>query len=169
MRRRSTSAALSPKLLKHFAAATVVLTALLAVFASGADWGAQAQVQAIEAKNQLAETEAEKFGTKKVATTLKIANGVGAASFGEDGGEFGGGGGGGGYAPVVPRMAQRPQRPASLAWNAPGGPTMAPPLPGHQPDPAKPGPSPTRTPSPEEIAQIAASSAQRSGAAGAGD
>ena len=47
MQSRSAKTALSPKLLKHFAAATVVLTALLAVLVSGADWGAQAQVDAV--------------------------------------------------------------------------------------------------------------------------
>ena len=171
MRRRSTTQALSPKLLKHFAAAAVVLTTTLAVFASGADWGAQAQVEAVEAKNQLAQTEAEKLGTKRIATTLKVANRSAAAGFGDDDGGAGdfGGGGGGSYAPPAPRMAARPSSPGASAWAASAGPSGAPPLPGSsQPDPGKARPAPPKTPSPEDIAQITASSAQRSGAS-AGD
>ena len=168
MRRKSATAALSPKLLKHFAAATVVITALLAVFASGEDWGARAQVGAIEAKNQLAQSEAEKLGTRRVATTMKIANGPAAASFGDDEeGDFGGGGGG--YAPPASHPAPRPAASRTSAWTPPGGLSGAPPLPGAQIEPGKARPAPPKAPSPDEIAQITASSAQRSGAAGSGD
>ena len=173
MQRRSTRTALSPKLLKHFAAATAIATALLAVVTSQADWGAQAQVAAVETKNQLVQTEAEKLGTRRVATTLKIANGVGAASFGDDGGDFGGGGGG--YAPRVPRPPMASPGPGTtavadgVALAAPNGPGSSPPLPGSNPDPAKVRPGPAQTPSPEQVAQITASSAQRSGTARTGD
>ena len=172
MRPRPTTAALSPKLLKHFAAATVALTCLLAVLASGADWGAQAQVDAVEAKNQLAKTEAEKLGARKVATTLKIANEVAPPSFGDGGGDFGTGGGGG----YAPRQALRRPRPISSAWiaapgpgSAPPLPDTAPPLPGQQPAPGNPSQTSAKAPSPEEIAQMTASSSQRSGAAGSSD
>ena len=169
MRRHSNQKALSPKLLKHFAAAAVVLTATLAVFASGADWGAQAQVAAVEAKTQLAQTEAEKLGAKRVATTMKVANGF-TAGFGDDGGGGGDfGGGGGGYGPSAPRVAAQPISPGASVWAASTGPSGAPPLPGSQAEPNKANPVPPKAPSPEDIAQITASSAQRSGAAGAGD
>jgi hypothetical protein len=164
-------------MLKHFAVATVVLTGMLAVFASGEDWGARAQVQAVEAKNQLAATEAEKLGTKKVATTLKIANNVGAASFGNDeGGNFGGGGGGGGgYAPPVqPQPAVAPVRPgqrkAKSRWSSdPLDPTKPPQPPGSEQEPAETHPSAPPTPTAQDIARITASSAHRSGGSGSGD
>lgn len=176
MARRTNTPALSPKLLKHFAAATVVLTALLAIFASGEDWGAQAQVQAVEAKNQLAATEAEKLGTKKVATTLKVANNVGAASFGDDeGGSFGGGGSGGGYAPPVqPRPMAAPVRPGQRKpksqWSTdPLDPSKPPNPPGSEQEPVDTHPSAPPTPSAQDIARITASSAHRSGGSGSGD
>ena len=175
MQRRSAKTALSPKLLKHFAAAAALATAFLAVVTSQADWGAQAQVEAVEAKNQLAKTEAEKLGTRRVVTTLRIANGVGVASFGDEGGDFGSGGGGGGYAPRVPHTSAVSTDPASAgltggsATPAPGRPDLPPPLPGSVSTPAKARPGPVQNPSPEEIAQITASSGQRSGAARSGD
>ena len=86
MRRATPLGPLSPKLLKHFAAATVVLTGLLALFASGEEWGAQAQLEAVEAKNQLVANEAEKLGTKRLAAKLRVDPELGAGSFGDDGG-----------------------------------------------------------------------------------
>ena len=168
MRRRSATTALSPQLLKHFAAAAVVLTAVLAVFASGEDWGAQAQVKAVEAKNQLASAEAEKLGTKRVASTLKIANGSAGASFGDDeGGDFGGVGGG--YSRAAPRPGPDLQQSTGSPWAASAGTGMMPPPPGKRAEPVKAKPAPANTPSPDEIAQITARSAQRSGQAGADD
>ena len=177
MRRRSATTALSPKLLKHFAAAAVTVTVLLAVFASGADWGVQAQVKAVEAKNQLASTEAEKFGTKRIGNTVRIANSVRMASFGDDGGGGGdlgdGGGGGGGsggaggvsLAPTAPRMATLPQPPAAAPLTAATVPGMPPPMPGNSPAPGKAMPTPAKYPSTEDVDRMTASSAQRSGAA----
>ena len=72
MRRAAPTGPLSPKLLKHFAAVTVGLTALLALFSSGADWGAPAQIGAVEAKNQLLTTEAERLGARRVAARINI-------------------------------------------------------------------------------------------------
>lgn len=174
MARRTNTPALSPKLLKHFAAATVVLTTLLAIFASGEDWGAQAQVQAVEAKNQLADTEAEKLGTKKVATTLKVANSIGAARFGDDEtGNFGGGGGG--YAPPVqPQQAVAPVRPgqrkAKSRWSSdPLDPTKPPQAPGSGQETAEPHSSAPPAPTAQDFANITASSARRSGGSGSGD
>ncbi len=169
MSRPSATTALSPKLLKHFAAATVVLTALIAVFASGADWGAQAQISAVEAKNQLVSTEAEKLGTKRIGKTLKIANGPAAASFGEEeSSNFGGVANG--YVAPARRAEPTPRHPIGSPWAMTTAPAIpAPPFPGIQPAPDDAQPTTTNTPSPNAIAQITASSAQRSGAAVAGD
>ena len=180
MRRKSTTSALSPKLLKHFAAVTVVMTALLTVFASGEDWGARAQISAVEAKNQLAASEAEKLGTKRIATTLKVANNVGAASFGDDeGGSFGdggsGGGGGGGYAsPAPPQPVLNPARPGMRKPNSPRStnpldPTKPPQPPGSEQKPVQTQPSARPAPTAQDFAKITASSARRSGSSGDGD
>ena len=172
MRRRTTKQTLSPNLLKHFAAATVALTALLAIFASGEEWGAQAQVSAIEAKNQLATTEAEKLGSRKVATTLKIANNVGAASFGDDdGGNFGGGGGYAQPAPQLPpAIPGRPslRKPVSQLNANPLDPAKPPQPPGSAQEPAQPQPAAPPAPTAQDIANITASSARRSGGPGGG-
>jgi hypothetical protein len=93
MRRAPRSSAISPQQLKHFAFASVVITGLLAVLASGEEWGASAQAEAIAAKNQLAATEAQKLGTRKVATTLKIKPRQQTMDFGDA--DFGGGDDGG--------------------------------------------------------------------------
>lgn len=79
MRRTAPTLPVPPKLLKHFAAATIVITLLLAVFASGEDWGAEAQLKAVESKNQLLKSEVEKLGSTKLVNKLKLANGAGAA------------------------------------------------------------------------------------------
>ncbi|MCC6925792.1 hypothetical protein [Novosphingobium sp.] len=94
MRRAAPTLAISPKLLKHFAAVTVVLTILLAIFASDEDWGAEAQLEAAQAKNQLIAKEAEKFGAKKLASSLKVREADRGTGFGSDEGGEGGGGGG---------------------------------------------------------------------------
>lgn len=93
MRRAPRSSAISPQQLKHFAFAAVAITALLAVLASGEEWGASAQAEAIAAKNQLAATEAQKLGTRKVATSLKVKPRQESMDFGDadfEGGDDGG-------------------------------------------------------------------------------
>jgi len=172
MARRTAKSGLSPTLLKHFAGATAALTVLLAVFASGEDWGARAQVNAVEAKNQLAATEAEKLGTRKVAKTLKVANNVGAARFGDDEREVFSGGGG--YAPSVsPLLAVRPtlavQRRPGSPLAGPPDPTRPPQPPGNQQEPAQLYPSAPPAPSSQDLANITASSAMRSGGSRGGD
>lgn len=99
MRRAAPTLAISPKLLKHFAAATVTITFLLALFATDEDWGAKAQLEANQTKNRLAAAEAEKLGTKKIASKLKDNRPPG-GGFGTD--EGGGGGGGGEWKPRNP-------------------------------------------------------------------
>ena len=75
MRRAPAIAPLSPSLIKHFAFATVAITGLLAVFASGEDWGAAAQVKAVDDRNQLEIAEVKKFGAKKLATKIEFRDG----------------------------------------------------------------------------------------------
>ena len=167
MHRRSVQSTLSPRLLKHFAAVTVVLTALLAVFAGGEDWGAKAQIDAVQAKNQLAATEAAKLGTRRVASTLKIADSVGAARFGDDEGIAVSNGGGGAYAPLIPRRPVVRKPLAALA--NPSNPPVLPGLPGSQPPTAEAAPSAPPSPSAQDLIDITASSARRSGASGDGN
>lgn len=100
MVRRKQSTTISPKQLKHFAVAAVVLTALLALFASNEDWGAQAQLEAVEAKNRLAAAEAKKLGTTRLEAKLKVrrdtSRGMAMSDPSDSSGSDGGGGGGGG-------------------------------------------------------------------------
>lgn len=103
MRRAAPTLAISPKLLKHFAAATVTITLLLALFASDEDWGAHAQLEANQTKTQLAAAEAEKLGTAKLASKLKVREAPG-GGFGTD--EGGSGGGGGTWTPHKPQGNQ---------------------------------------------------------------
>lgn len=96
MRRPAPALPVSSKLLKHFAAATVVITSVLALFAGGEDAGVAAQVQAKQARNDLVAAEQEKLGNRQIVSTLR-QRGSNTGSFGEDGGsEFGAGSGGGG-------------------------------------------------------------------------
>ncbi len=64
MRRPVQPLPISPKLLKHFAAATVVLTALIALFAGGEQSQLAQELAEREQRNQLAQTEAEKIGLR---------------------------------------------------------------------------------------------------------
>jgi hypothetical protein len=168
MQRLAITGPLSPKLLKHFAAATVLLTILIAIFASGEDWGAQAQIDEAEAKNQLVATGAEKLGTQRVATKLKINSAPAASSFGNDAGEFGTNDGGYGT-PTRRRGSPDTFHPVILASTAanPGGPGNPTSNPGGDPAGAGPGASPA--PSTQDIANLTASSARRSSHAESGD
>ena len=99
MRRPAPTLPISSQQLKHFAAATVAITTLLALFAGGDDIGVAAQIDATQAKNDLVAAEQKKLGTKQLATHMKVkSNGGG---FGEDSdGGFGDASGGGGGGPV---------------------------------------------------------------------
>ncbi len=108
MRRPAPALPVSSKQLKHFAAATVTITALLALFAGGEDAGVAAQIQATQAKNDLIAQEQKHLGTKKIVKHLKVQQSGGGFG-GDEGGDFGGGssGGGGGGANGTGRpMAQ---------------------------------------------------------------
>ena len=169
MRRTKPLGPLSPKLLKHFAAATVVLTATLAMFASGERWGAQAQIEAVAAKNQLATTEAEKFGTKKLAAKLKVSSDVTAAGFVNDNpGDFGGdsGGGGGGAGNPSGQVARQRSPQSSEAPAAPGASMTVPGVPISAPLGSDPKKRRSASPQPEvpseaQMAAITASSRER--------
>ena len=87
MRRAAPALPISPKLLKHFAAITLVLTACIAIFADGEGREAiQEQVDMRAARNQLIETEAEKLGTKKVKANLSFREKKRPTTFADDGG-----------------------------------------------------------------------------------
>ena len=90
MRRTAPAGPLTPKLIKHFAVATVVLTGLLALFSSGEDWGAQAQIGAVAANNQVLATQTERLGPRRLATTIAVRPGPTHGGFEEDPGvDFG--------------------------------------------------------------------------------
>ena len=105
MRRPAPTMPISPQQLKHFAAATVAITLLLALFAGGEDTGLAAEIQAREARSQLIETETEKLSTKHLKAHLKLKDSSRSQFAFSDGGEvvdpsseWGSGGGGGGTA-----------------------------------------------------------------------
>lgn len=164
MRRVAPSAGLSPKLIKHFAIGTVSVTALLALFASDADWGARAQLDAAADQNQLATTEAEKLGKKRVIAKLKIRRDSGGGM--SMGGDSGGGGGGGGLDPeppsdytATPQTAGLTQ--AELARAAAGQ--------GRERYKGQPKQEIKRKPTEEELAAMLEASRQRSGSTSSDD
>ena len=176
MRRATPLGPISPKLLKHFAAATVVLTGLLALFASGEDWGAQTQFEAVEAKNQLVATEAEKLGTKRLTAKLKVAPQLGGSGFGDDGGgdfsgaQGSGGSGGGSNKPASPTATRQRLDPDVLPPNLlttsgssvtlSGVPRQG--SPRSSPKRRAPAAAQAAEPTPEQLEAIQASSRERS-------
>jgi hypothetical protein len=92
MRRAAPSMPISPKLLKHFAAATVVLTAILAMFADGSTTEAVAeQVK----QNELKKAQVDMVGSHRLAkSNLHVKKGVSTVPVGDDSGPSDGGGGG---------------------------------------------------------------------------
>lgn len=107
MRRAAPQLPISPKLLKHFAAATVVITLCVAMFANGEQAQLNAELHAREAKNELLRTEAEKLGTHKVAMGMKIN--AHPQDGGDDGGEVSEGSGSADpdARPIPPSFAQQ--------------------------------------------------------------
>ena len=125
MRRAAPPLPISPKLLKHFAAVTLVLTASIAMFADGESREAiTSQVDMRTARNQLLETEAEKLGTKKLKAHLTIKDNRRAyLPFADEGqtNEFGAeGGGAGGGSGSGARGPRRPGGPGGPAHMEPG-------------------------------------------------
>lgn len=73
MRRAAPSAPISPRLLKHFAAATLAITTCIALFADGSTTEAVAETVK---QNELKQTEVDLMGSRKVAQQgLKIRQG----------------------------------------------------------------------------------------------
>lgn len=99
-------------MLKHFAAATVAITTLLAMFAGGDDIGVAAQIDAQQTRNQLVAAEQQNLGTRKVSNGLKVKKEA-VGSFGADetdaSANNGFGSGSAGSAP--PRRINGPQAP----------------------------------------------------------
>ncbi|WP_309623455.1 hypothetical protein [Novosphingobium sp.] len=128
MRRTKSGPGLSPRQLKHFAGAAVVLTGLLAVLVSGEDWGARAQVEAVNAKNDLVAKEAEKLGTKRITSSMVVRT-PSNLGFGDDAGPGSmgqGSGGGAGPAPVARPAGPVLVGPSSQQGDVPPhGPTTA--------------------------------------------
>jgi hypothetical protein len=126
MRRTKSGSGITPRQLKHFALAAVGLTALLALLVSGEDWGAQAQVKAVNAKNDLVAKEAEKLGTKRITSSMAVRAPTN-LGFGDEAGPGSMGQGSGGDAgPAMP--TRQPGRvligPSSAPGDAPpAGPT----------------------------------------------
>jgi hypothetical protein len=183
MRRPAPTLPISPKQLKHFAAATVAITLLLALFAGGEDAGLAAQIQARETRNQLIENEATKLGTKQLKANLKLKDSSKSQFAFSDGGDVvdmssewgsGGGGGGGtarpktpGVKDVAPARSKLPKTPGqSVSLSGPEG----------VPDGAKPAENrakkapkkavehkPVTQPSEQELDKALEASRQRSG------
>ena len=107
MRRPIQSPPISPKLLKHFAAATVVLTGLIALFAGGEQSQVAQELAAREERNKLAKTEAEVIGTREIAEpeTTRTKGG-----WGSDGPENAGYSGGSTDPTPPPMLTGRPPR-----------------------------------------------------------
>jgi hypothetical protein len=143
----------------------VSITALLALFATDADWGAQAQYEDVEAKNRLAAAEAEKLGAKKIEAKLKIRKGTGSMG-GGGGSDFGSGSGGGGslYPEPPPRYAATPQ--AGSAGQTEFGRNTGP---GSERSKQPAKPAKKRTPTEEELEAMLEASRQRSGSASSDD
>lgn len=179
MRRPVQPLPISPKLLKHFAAATVVLTGLIALFAGGEQSQIAQELAEREARNQLAQTEAEVIGTQEVGqpenTRVK-------GSWGSDGPESTGFSG----------ASTDPNPPQMLAGRPPRGPQVGPMRGTPQflsPPPGAPGstarvrgipigderedtrsqPTEPTSPTADQAAALLESSRARSGGSGDGD
>lgn len=159
MRRAAPTAGLSPQLIKHFGIATVTVTALLALFASGEDWGAQAQLEAIEANNRLTAAEAARLGSKRLEAELKIKPRTSRSMDHDAAPDFSMGGGGGA---VGGNFYGEPPRPSEINSIPPMGPRG-------EVQPGQPKRTENRKPTEEEIEAMLEASRQRSGSAGSDD
>ncbi len=170
MRRTATNGPLSPQLVKHFAAATAALTGLLALFATGEDWGARAQIDAVDARNQLIATEAEKLGSRRVAASLKIEPGALAGDFNSDPGPDHSGGFSSSGSAAPRRLPSTPREPApapppftrSESNPAASQPPHAPPLPGTTTAQQQGAAAANSAPTAQQIARLKSGSARRS-------
>lgn len=179
MRRPVQPLPISPKLLKHFAAATVVLTGLIALFAGGEQSQIAQELAEREARNQLAQTEAEVIGTQDVGqpeTTRTKGN------WGSDGPENSGYSGASTDPNPPPMLAGRPPRGPQVGPMRGSPPYLTPP-PGaagsnarlrgipvgdEREDASSRTPDPT-SPTADQAAALLESSRARSGGSGDGD
>lgn len=91
MLRSIQSVPISPKLLKHFAGITVALTLLIALFAGGENAQLAEELAAREQQNQLARTDAEVNGPKRLIEPPEPRSAGGWGSAGPDDAEYSGG------------------------------------------------------------------------------
>jgi len=165
MRRQAPNLPISPKLLKHFAIATVVITGLLALFAGGDGGDVGAKIEQRAAQTELARAEPASLGRKTISNTLAVRPGTDlSGDFDSDGRMAGTGDLGGGR--IGPPTQAHPDRPALPAYAPPPGLL------------ARPGATVSRTgmigakprkpfhPNAEQQAAILRKSAERSGALG---
>lgn len=124
MRRAATKGPISPQLLKHFAVATIAVTGLLALFSSGSDLGATAQIRAINNGNQLARAEVAQFGAKRVAAKLQVRKEPAVQGFNDDA-AIGLSGNNSGYAAPRRQTAQPVMASAELQIPQPQGASTA--------------------------------------------
>ncbi len=107
MRRAAPTIPVSPKLLKHFAVVTIVLTGALAMFADeGSRSAIEDGIKSQQDYNEARAIEAAKLGPRKLVSGLKDNRGTmgfGGEEAGPSGGSGSYGGGGGGSAPRGPR------------------------------------------------------------------
>lgn len=180
MRRPVQSLPISPKLLKHFAAVTVVLTALIALFAGGEQSQIAQELAEREARNKLAQTEAETVGSREVADEAPRRSAGSWGSAGQDDPGFSSG-------------STDPNPPPMMASNGPKGRQIGPglgrpayltPPPGPVPggnaatmrgierdrdDDTRPDPREPTSPTADQAAALLQSSLARSGGSGDGD
>lgn len=180
MRRPVQSLPISPKLLKHFAAVTVVLTGLIALFAGGEQSQFAQELAEREARNKLAQTEAEKLGTHEVAYDAPRRTAGSWGSAGQDDPGFSG-------------ASTDPNPPPMMASNGPKGRQIGPsrgrpafltpppgPIPGgnaatmrgierERDEEVRPDMREPTSPTAEQSAALLQSSLARSGSSGDGD
>lgn len=72
MRRQAPTVELSPQLLRQFGLITLIITALIAMFASGEHEQVEAAMQARAARNHLLAVEARKIGSRKIVAAMNI-------------------------------------------------------------------------------------------------
>ena len=161
---------ISPRLLKHFAAATAALTALIALFAGGEQSQVAQELAEREARNQLAQSEAEVIGPRELG---QPDTGRTQGSWGSDGPASAGFSGGSTAPDPSPGLAWRSQlgamrRQPRFVVPAPGATNRDLPH-GEDAEAARDTPAEPTSPTAEQAAALLQSSQARSGSSGNGD
>lgn len=152
---------ISPKLLKHFAAATVVLTGLIALFAGGEQSQVAQELAAREERNKLVQTEAEVIGTREIGERETTRT---KGSWGSDGPENAGFTGGSTDPNGPPMLTARPPRGMAGGVARPRGVPV-----GDQQDEMRSDAHEPTGPTADQAAALLESSRARSGSTGDGD